>query len=142
MGKGRRKDKNQLSWRFHPMEQSPKLAAGCLLVTLLCGYGAVVYIDSLPLSLPIVAFFLYTLRSLFLPTSHLLTKEEVVVTTPLGTTKKAWDRFGGYQVFNRSIVLTRLARPSFLDRFSGLVLRMGKEERESVVDFVKERIKG
>ena len=142
MGKGQRKDKVELSWRFHPMEQSPKLAACCLLVALTCGYGAVIYIDSLPLSLPIVAFFLYTLRSLFLPTDHLLTKDEVVVYTPLGKTKMTWDRFGGYRVSPNSIVLTRLARPSFLDKFSGLVLRVGKNERESVIDFVKERIKG
>ena len=142
MGKGRRKDKTELTWRFHPLAESPKLAAFSLAFVFLCSYGAVKYIGSLTFSLPIVAFFLYSLRSLFLPTDHRLTADEVVIETPFGTTKKPWSSFGGYVITPRSILLTRLARPSFLDRFSGIDLRLRKKEREEIIDFVKARIKG
>lgn len=131
---------DDVSWRFHPMKERPAVAAASLAVAIACSLGAVRYVGSLLFSLPIVTLFLYSLRSFFLPTDYRLTNEGVTVATPLGTTTTPWSRFGGYRTAPRAVVLTRLARPSLLDKLRAVELHFDEGERERILDYVKRRL--
>ena len=143
MSKNKRKGKGkeQLEWQFHPLREKPSRGALALALTILCSFWAVKYIESLPLSIPIVAIFLISLRSCFFPITYRLSTDGVLQETPFSRVKRPWESFNGIQLGQDAIRLTRLSRPSLLDRFSALTLYLPKEKRETIIDYVKERVK-
>ena len=138
----RQKKMKDICWSFHPLKEKPAKSALIMAVIIGCSIFSVSYIGSLPLSLPIVVFFLYSFHSFLLPSDYVLSSDYVSVVTPLGSTRRSWDKFHGYAVASGTVLLTRLVKPSFLDRLNGLELRVDKKEKlEKVVDFVKARLK-
>jgi len=130
---------DDVHWCHHPLKRRPAAGACVLLLALSCSWLAVRYVDSPLLSLPIVALFLHSLQAFFLPASYRVDREGVTIATPFGSKLHDWSRFGGYQVGPRAVRLTRLARPSALDRWQGLVLHLDDEVRPRVLACLRKR---
>lgn len=80
------------------------------------------YVGDPVLGLPLAVVFLLSLSRWFLPTTYSLSDDGVAVTTPLGRRTTPWSAFRGFAPGRNGILLTRLNRPTLLDRWRGLYL--------------------
>lgn len=80
------------------------------------------YVGDPVLGVPLAAVFLLSLSRWFLPTTYCLSDDGVAVSTPMGRRTRPWSAFHGFTPGRNGILLTRLRRPTLLDRWRGLFL--------------------
>lgn len=137
-----KKKRKTIKWKVNPLKERPFSGGVSLLLSLSCSIFAIYYIGNLLISLPLAAAFTWSLSPLFVSSSYELTPKMVSVTRLLIQRMKPWQQFKGVAVSDRTVLLTRLSKQSFMDKWHGQVLFItSKEEREKISKYAKDRIK-
>jgi hypothetical protein len=137
-----KKKKTHIEWKVTPLRERPLSAVVSLLLSLFCSVFAVFYIDNILISLPLVVVFSWSLLPLYLASSYEMSSKAISVTTLFRKRVRQWSEFKGVAAADRSVLLTRLHRQSFMDKWHGLVLFVrNKDEKLKVLEFAKECIK-
>jgi hypothetical protein len=129
-----------LQWSSHPVKKNIWVSMG-VIVFLIAIWLVVYWTTSNPILLGIsVVIMLGSLSSFFLPTQYLLDNDKVRIKFFFTTREKKWETFRSYYVDKNGVLLSPFGRPSRLENFRGLYIRFN-QNRDLVVDFVKEKIK-
>jgi len=72
----------------------------------------------------------------FMPTTYILTKEDIYVNSLFAKQRKKWEYFKTFYVDHNGIFLSPFDKPSRLENYRGLYVRFHKN-RDEVLQFVK-----
>lgn len=135
----RRKPSKVLRWRVWPAARDWRTtcALGLLLIVLWVATGLVM--KQAVWVVVAVLFLGGSLLPFFGPTWYELTEDGVVVRGLLYRRTKEWSAFRGYRADEHAVLLSPFSRPSRLDTFRGVVLRL-QDNREEVIAFVERKI--
>ena len=132
-------DEVVIRWSTHPVKRSSKISI--LVILFLFVVWFLVYLTTFSLLLTIlsVVIMLGSLSPFFLPTYYELDDEKIKVRFFFNTKEKEWSMFRSFYVDKNGVLLSPFERPSRLENFRGLYIRLNQNENE-VVDFVKSKI--
>lgn len=138
----KKKKKKHIKWKVTPFKENPFSAVVSLFLSFSCSIFAIFYIDNLLISLPLVVVFSWSLFPLYLASSYEMSSKTVSVKTVFSKRVRLWSEFKGVSASDKAILLTRLSRQSFMDKWHGLVLFVrNQEERLKVLEFARGCIK-
>ncbi len=86
-------------------------------------------------------FLLIAIAPFLLPTRHTLTDEGVAAERAFGRRSRRYADLRRIEVGGSTALVSPFARPSWLDRYRGLVLILDGADRERVVAILKDHIK-
>jgi hypothetical protein len=129
------------TWTAHPARRRPRdvaLVVAVLLVTTGVVLGA---LESLWLTFLAAVFLIASVAPFLFPTHYRLTEEGVQERRLLRTRERRWTDLRRIQVGPGAALVSPFARPTWLDRFRGIVLYFdGTPDRDRVVGILRERI--
>lgn len=128
-----------VSWKIHPVKRKPWLSALTTLVVLMFTFMVYVSTQSTFFCILSLIVLFASLAKFYMPTGYTLTEKEVIVKTTTQTLKKEWSLYRSCWPDKNGILLSPFVAQSRLENFRGLYLIFG-ENREEVIEFVKERI--
>lgn len=133
-----------LCWRVHLAARRPRQAAAAALVICLAGLLAHLAWRTLPLGPITVALLFLSASEFFLPIHYRVTETEVSLRSGLTLRRIAWSRVRRWAADGDGIRLSPLARPSRLDAYRGLYLRLPDQPdlAEEVLRLVANRSAG
>jgi len=86
---------------------------------------------------------LATTASFYTPTTYILKEDHLEIKRPLYTQKREWKTLKRVVPDKKGVFLSPFSRPSRLDAFRGFYLLLdGAENREEIIEFLKEKIEG
>ena len=137
-----KKKKEKLQWAIEPMKETPLRAALAVFLSIVCSVITVVYIGNILISLPLVLIFVWSLSPLFLRFSYEINTKNVSYQTFFLHKELGWNNFRGAVLSDRSILLTKMKRRSWLDRWHGLVLYVkDKEQGKIAMELIEASLK-
>lgn len=90
----------------------------------------------------IFIFFIISNASFFMPSRYTFTEEKIIVNRIIYCKSYPWSRFKGYSLDRNGIYLSPTPDPDSFDRFRGVFLVMGFQNRQSLREILKEKIDG
>ena len=113
-----------LSWRVHLAARSPRKAAIAALAILLAGVLAHLAWPGLPLGLITVGLLFLSAADFFLPIHYRITDRDISLRSGLSLRRLPWSQVRRQARDPHGILLSPLQRPSRLDAFRGVYLRL------------------
>lgn len=131
-----------LNWKVHPIKRNLKVSVGVIL--LLFMVWAVVYLvmqSVLFLAIAIVAMSI-SLLGFFFPTEYELYADKIKVKYVLTNLEKEWKNYRSFYVDKNGVLLSPFAKPSRLENFRGIYLKIDKDSqiRDKIIDYIKSKI--
>lgn len=126
-------------WRVHPVRES--WAKSSLLSLFLLLLVSIIYLlfQSVFVTLLSAIFVIGSLYRYFVPFRYELYELELVVSAPFYQLTKPWSDFRSFYVDNNGVLLSPFTKPSRLENFRGVYLRLGAN-RSEIIGFIKNKI--
>lgn len=126
----------------HPARSRPVASVLSMVFILAVSFLGYALIKTVLFPVFVIIFLLVSNTSFFFPSRYVLTKEKIVIDRIIYRKSYPWSRFRGYLCDKNGIYLSPTKDPKRFDRFRGVFLVMGKENRESAVAVLQEVIDG
>lgn len=122
-----------VSWRVHRMADDGLKGTLVFVAATVCSTVAIGLVGLSPLSLCLVALFIYSLSDYLLPHDYQMDTAGVHVTTALSRSTMPWRRVRGVALSTQGVLLTPLPRRTTLDRWRGLFVWADEAHRDLIV---------
>jgi len=132
----KKKKRNQMCWEMAPFKERPFSAVVSLFLAIGGSILCVSYIGNPAISAPLSLVFIWSLSPLFLTHTYSMSKEMVTITRLSLKAQKSLKDFKGVFTSDKSVLLTKLARQSFADKWQGLTLYVhDSDEAKKIAEF-------
>jgi hypothetical protein len=132
----------ELAWVAHPARRRPEQIALVAAVVLISAWAVLVTLESPGLALLAAILLVASVAPFLFPTRYRLS-EAGVEERRLWTRKfRAWRDLRRVQVGPGAALVSPFARPSWLDRYRGILLYLDGADRDAVVAALRARIPG
>jgi hypothetical protein len=127
-------------WTAHPARRRPRDVALVAAVALLSAGAVLASLESLFLTALAVVFLVVAVAPFLLPTRYVLS-EAGIEERRLGRRKaRRWQDLRRLQVGREAALVSPFARPSWLDRYRGIVVLLDGADRARVVEILEQRV--
>ncbi len=128
-----------LQWTAHPAGENPKKTFAAVLFILAFCIIVLIGFSSIRWAVFSFVILLCSLARFFLPSSYVLTSQEVKSVFLGIARKQPWSSFRAVHMTRGGVFLSPFAVPNRLESFRGLLLLCGKNKTE-VLDFARRHI--
>lgn len=129
-------------WTAHPAKSRPKDVALMAAVIFLTAGAVMMSLESGFLTVLAVVILLVGVAPFWLPTTYVLTDVGVEERRALRTKTRDWKHMRRYQVGPGAALVSPFARPSWMDRYRGLIMYLDGADREQVERILEEHVTG
>ncbi|RMH44633.1 MAG: hypothetical protein D6689_01990 [Deltaproteobacteria bacterium] len=129
-------------WTAHPARRRPRDVALVAAVVLLSTGAVVAWLQSLVFAAIAAGLLLGSVAPFWLPTRYRLTDAGIEQRRGLGRRARRWSELRRLAVGRDAALVSPLARPSWLDRYRGLVVLFDGGDRDAIVRILQERVGG
>lgn len=130
------------SWTAHPAKRRPRDLALVIAVVLLTTGAVLASLESLLLTALAAVILVSAVSPFLFPTRYTLTDTGVSETRLWRHKARQWADLRRLQVGPGAALVSPFARPSWLDRYRGVVLMFDGADRDQVVAILRQRIRG
>ena len=135
-------EKILLEVKEHPFTRNPLMSVCAIIIIMLAGLLSYLIIPYILMPIFVYLFFIISMASFFIPSHYTFTEEKIVINRIVYTGSFPWKRFRSYKFDKNGLYLSPLSNPERFDRFRGVFLVMGEENREKVSPILEEKIIG
>lgn len=135
------KKEKKLEWISHPARYRVKTTILLILFFIAISAGVYFTFESAFLAFLSMLILVVSLSSYFFPTKYKLTESGVTIKGILTERFKPWDYFHSYYCDKHGVCLSTFSYPSRLDPFRGFSLQFRRDNREEVINFIKQFLK-
>lgn len=135
-------EKVLITLKEHPFLENKILSAMAVFIMLFASFISYVILPQMLLPPLVLVFFVVSNTSFFFPSRYTFTEEKVIVDRIIYRKAFPWSRFRGYAFDRNGLFLSPTTDPDRFDRFRGVFLVMGKENRELMKPVLQEVLGG
>jgi hypothetical protein len=126
----------------HPFLQSvPRSVLGIFAILCLCTLVYLIYRDAFVSALVFV-FMIISQASFFLPSRYVFSEEKITINRIIYRKSFPWSRFKSFAFDRNGLYLSPLSDPDRFDRFRGVFMVMGPENRKLLSPVLQEVMGG
>ncbi len=130
----------ELAWTAHPAKRQPEQIALIAAIVLVTAWVVMVTLESPWLALVAAVILVVSVGQFLFPTRYRLTDAGVEERRLLGRKFRAWSDLRRIQVGPGAALVSPFARPSWMDRYRGIMLYLDGADRDAVVAALRARI--
>jgi hypothetical protein len=127
-------------WTAHPARRRPRDVALVAAVTFLSAGAVLASLESLFLTALAVVFLVVAVAPFLLPTRYVISDDGVEERRLWRRKARRWQDLRRLQVGPGAALVSPFARPSWLDRYRGIIILLDGAERAEVVRLLEERV--
>lgn len=131
-----------LGWTAHPARRQPEQIALVAAVVLVTAWVVLVTLESVWLAVLAAAILVVAVARFLFPTRYRLADDGVHEHALFRHRFRAWHELRRVQVGPGAALVSPFARPSWMDRYRGIILYLDGADREAVLAALRERIPG
>lgn len=128
-----------LRWKILMAKRNPARAVAAAVIVLICTYFVFLTLRDVLLSAIALIVLLTMVLPYYLPTTFILTEEEVIKKMPLFRQKRRWEEFRRYDSEKAAIKLYTMRSASRLDNYRSFLI-ICPQNHDRVLEIVKRKI--
>lgn len=130
----------EVRWTAHPARRRPQDVFLVAAVVLVSAWAVLVTLESVFLSLLAVVILVVAVAPFLVPTHYVLDDDGVEERRLWTRKRRSWSDLRRLQIGPGAALVSPFARPSWADRYRGLLLYFDGANRDQVVAVLRERV--